>query len=309
LQVLFAYQYRESFLDFPAKISFISGQPVKLVNLNPIMMILKNKNAIIYGAGGSIGGTVAKALANAGARVFLTGRHLSSVKKIADEIVALGGVAEAAEVDAMNEEAISSYINKVIQEAGTIDISFNAIDFQVIQGMPLTDMNMADFVRPVTIAMQTQFLTCTAAARVMMKQGSGVILSLTATPAAVAYPGVAGFGPACCAIEAFSRNLASETGVHGVRVVNIRSAGSPDSMVFKEAIISNPEEMKLVLGKMEADTMLKELPAMADIANTAVFLSSDMASKITGVTLDVTSGTTAGLNYRSSSLSFNKNGE
>jgi 3-oxoacyl-[acyl-carrier protein] reductase len=160
------------------------------------------------------------------------------------------------------------------------------------------DIAAEDFVRPVTIAMQTQFLTATAAARVMMKQGSGVILSLTATPGGIGYPLTGGFAPACCAIESFSRNLASELGIYGIRVVNIRSAGSPDSKVFKDAIAGNPEGMKPIIQSMEADTMLKKLPLMADIANVAVFLSSDLAGKITGVTIDVTAGTTAGLNYR-----------
>jgi enoyl-[acyl-carrier-protein] reductase (NADH) len=81
-------------------------------------------------------------------------------------------------------------------------------------------------------------------------------------------------------------------------VANIRSGGSPDSRVFKEALALDPEAMKAVLGKMEEDTMLKNLPLMADIANVAVFLSSEMAAKITGVTIDVTSGTTAALNYK-----------
>lgn len=260
--------------------------------------MLDNKNAIIYGAGGSIGTAVAKAFADAGARLFLTGHHFDKVKKVADEIITSGGKAEAAKVDAMDEKAIGNYINDVINRAGTVDISFNLIDLQVVQNLPLVDMTMADFVRPVAIAMQSHFLTGTAAARVMMKQGSGVILTLTATPGAIAYPGVAGFGPACSAMETLSRNLASETGPYGVRVVNIRSGGSPDSQVFKNAIESIPDEMKIILGKMEADTMLKSLPLMADIANTAVFLSSPLAGKITGVTIDVTCGTTAGLNYR-----------
>jgi len=269
-------------------------------------MLLRNKNAIIYAAGGSLGSTIAKALASAGARVFLTGKHLAAVKQLADELIALGGNAEAAEVDAMDEKAIHDHLDKVVAQAGTVDISFNLIDLQVIQGMPLTDMAMADFIRPVTIAMQSHFLTATAAARVMMKQGTGVILSLTATPGAVAYPGVAGFGPACSAIECFYKNLAAEAGAYGVRAVNIRSAGSPDSAVFKNAIASNPGEMEHVIHQMEADTMLKSLPLMADIANTAVFLASDMAGKITGVTIDVTCGTTAGLNYKAIERSGNK---
>lgn len=261
-------------------------------------MMLQNKNAVIYGAGGSLGGAIAKAFADAGAKVFLTGRNLDSVQKIADEIVAAGGKAEAAVVDAMDEKAIQQHLDKMVSTAGTIDISFNLIDLQVVQNAPLTAMTMEDFTRPVNIAMQSHFLTDIAAARIMMKQRSGVILSLTATPGGVAYPGVAGFGPACSAMETLSKNLASEIGVYGVRVVNIRSGGSPDSGVFKKAIANMPEEMKIVLRGMEADTMLKTMPLMADIANTAVFLASDMAGKITGVTIDVTCGTTAGLNYR-----------
>jgi len=261
-------------------------------------MMLQNKNAVIYGAGGSLGSAVAKALAKAGAKVFLSGRHLDKVQKVADEIIASGGQAEAGQVDALNENEINTYVQSVAQKAKTIDISFSAIDFQVVQNIPLIDMKTEDFVRPITLTMQNHFLTARAAAHVMIKQGSGVILSLTATPGGIGYPYTGGFATACCALESFSRNLASEIGVYGVRAVNIRSGGSPDSRTFVEAAESYPEVMQKVLKNLRADTMLKKLPLMNDIANVAVFLSSDMADKITGVTIDVTSGTTAGFNYK-----------
>ncbi|HEX9510058.1 MAG TPA: SDR family oxidoreductase [Puia sp.] len=264
-------------------------------------MILQNRNAIIYGAGGSMGGAVAKALAGAGAHVFLTGRNLSSVRKVADAILFAGGSAEVAQVDALDEKAINSHMDAVVQSAGTVHISFNAVGIDVIQNIPLVDIPMDDFIRPITLTMQTRFLTAKAAGKVMMKQGSGIILSLTATPGGIGYPFTGGFAPACCAVESLSRNLASELGVYGIRVVNIRSGGSPDSKVFKEAIDSDPAGMESIIRKMEGDTMLKKLPLMADIANAAVFLASDMSGKITGVTIDVTCGTTAGLNYRARS--------
>ncbi|MNY36880.1 2,3-dihydro-2,3-dihydroxybenzoate dehydrogenase [compost metagenome] len=113
-----------------------------------------------------------------------------------------------------------------------------------------------------------------------------------------------GFGPACCAVESFSRNLAAELGPYGVRAVNIRSAGSPDSRPFKEALESPTEEVKDFFEKLAGDTMLKQLPMMEDIANTAVFLASDLAGKITGVTIDVTAGTTAALNYKVTEIPF-----
>jgi 3-oxoacyl-[acyl-carrier protein] reductase len=261
-------------------------------------MLLQYKNAIIYGAGGSLGGAVAKALAAAGARVFLTGRNLSPLQIVADEIIASGGSAEVVIVDAMDEHAINAHIAGVAQRAGSVDISFNAIHLQDVQSIPLVNMAMADFVRPVNIGIQTHFLTATAAGRVMMKQQSGVILTLTATPAGIAYPLTGGFGVACAAIENFSRLLATELGPYGVRVVNVRSGGSPDSKFFIDALTQNPEVVAPILRKMEEDTMLKKLPPMADIANTMVFLASDMAGSITGGTIDTTCGTTAGLNYK-----------
>jgi len=270
-------------------------------------MILQNKNAIIYGAGGSLGGAVAKAFAKAGAKVFLTGRNLNTVKKCANEILADGGIAEVDVVDALDEAAINDHINKVVQKVGHIDITFNAIGIDVKQNIPLVDMSMEDYVTPITLNMQTQFLTAIAAAKQMMKQGSGVILSLTATPGGIGYPLTGGFAAACCAKESFCRNLASELGIYGVRVINIRSAGSPDSKIFKEAIDNFPDVMETVLQKMKSDTMLKKLPLMADIANTATFLASDLAGKITGVTIDVTCGTTAALNYRVSPEAIDQN--
>lgn len=264
-----------------------------------IDMLLRNKNAIIYGGGGSLGGAVAKALAAAGAKVFLTGRTLPPLQIVAGEINALGGLAEVAQVNAFDADAINHHLAAVLQSAGSLDISFNAVGVDAKQGVPLVDLSADDFVEPVSATLRTRFLTATAAGRVMAEQGSGVILFLTATPGGIGYPYTGGFAAACCAVESFSNNLASEVGLYGVRVINIRSGGSPDSRVFADAIKDRPEVMATVLKQMKADTMLKKLPLMADIANTAVFLASDLAANITGVTIDVTGGTTAALNYRS----------
>lgn len=263
-------------------------------------MNLKNKNAVIYGGGGSLGGAVAKALAREGVKVFLTGRTLDPLQKLANEIRSSGGSAEFYQVDAFNEENVKKTIQSIVEKAGSLDISFTAIDLQPVQNIPLTEMNTEDFVRPVSLAMYSHFITSIHAARQMIKQGSGVILTLTATPGGIGYPFTGGFAPACTAIETLSQNLASEVGKHGVRVVNIRSAGSPDSKTFVDALNQNREVVEPILKTMEGDTMLKRLPPMEDIANVAVFLASSGANSITGVTVDVTAGTTAALNYKAS---------
>ncbi|MGO4292022.1 SDR family NAD(P)-dependent oxidoreductase [Chitinophaga sp. RAB17] len=268
------------------------------------MILLQHKTAIVYGVSDSLGGAVARAFARAGAHVFLTGHRLAPVQKVADEIIAAGGLAEVAVVDALDQQAVNAHLDMVVAKTGSVDISFNLIGIEAKQNIPLLDMNPDDFVHPVKTAMRTHFITATAAGKQMSKQRSGAILTLTATPGGIGYPLVGGFGPACCAIESFVKGLASELGPNGVRVVNIRSAGSPDSHPFLDAINSGAPEVPAFLEKLKDDTMLKALPLMADIANTAVFLASEMAGKITGVTIDVTAGTTAALNYKMMTIPF-----
>jgi NADP-dependent 3-hydroxy acid dehydrogenase YdfG len=82
-------------------------------------MMLQNKVAVIYGAGGAIGGAVARAFASEGARVFLTGRKQAFVEAIAKEIVSAGGSAEAAEVDALDEQAVDKHLQVRDWSGGT----------------------------------------------------------------------------------------------------------------------------------------------------------------------------------------------
>jgi 3-oxoacyl-[acyl-carrier protein] reductase len=268
-------------------------------------MILQNKIAVIYGAGGSLGGAVSKALAAAGARVFLTGHRIESVQRVAKVIGGAGGKAEVDVVDGFDEAGVAAHLEKVRRVAGKVDISFNAVDVAVKQNAPLTEFAIDEYVEPIMRTARTRFLTAQAAAKVMISQGSGVILSLTATPGGIGYPYTGGFAAANAVMESLTTNLAAEIGVYGVRMVNIRSGGSPDSAVFREAIAKFPADMGKILKSMEEDTMLRRLPPMADIANTAVFLASDLAASITGVTVDVTAGTTAALNHRAKKTTFN----
>lgn len=97
-------------------------------------MLLRDKVAVIYGAGGRIGGTVARTFAREGAKVFLSGRNAAPVEAVEKDIVAAGGKAEAAKVDALDEDAIEHHATSVIQKAGRIDVVFNAIGFTVVQG-------------------------------------------------------------------------------------------------------------------------------------------------------------------------------
>lgn len=267
-------------------------------------MLLKNKVAVIFAGGGSLGGAIARAMAQAGAKIFLSNDHTESIEQLAKDIASTGGEAEVARVDALNENEVNNYVMGIVRKAEKIDISLNLIKTEDLQGIPLVDLSFNDFVRPVRRVMESHFLTGTAVGRVMMKQGSGVILSLTATPGGIGYPTAGGFGPACSVIEKISLGLASELGSYGVRVVNVRSAGSPDSQVFKDAIALGGSKAGAFIKKIEDDTMLKKMPMMHEIANVFVFLASEMAAGITGVTVDVTCGTTTALNYKAPGIAF-----
>ena len=257
-------------------------------------MLLENKNAVVYGAGGAVGSAVARAFAREGAKVFLAGRTLAKVETVAQEISATTGIADAAQVDALDEQAIEKHMDKVVEKAGGIDILFNAIGMQDVQGQPLVEMPLEDFTRPITIATRTQFLTARAVARHMVRQGSGVILTITAGPARRAVPYVGGFDVACAAIEGLWRSFAAELGSYGIRLVVIGSAGSPDTPDVQETLKlharATGKSLEEVLADSGSETLLGRLPSVTEVANVATLMASDYASAMTGVIANVTCG-------------------
>jgi 3-oxoacyl-[acyl-carrier protein] reductase len=184
-------------------------------------MLLENKVAVIYGAGGAIGGTVARDFVHEGAKVFLAGRTLEKLDAVATEISAAGGAAETARVVALDEQAVQQHVDAVVEKAGGIDISFNAIWIRGdLQGTPLIEMPVEDFTLPTMTGITTHFLTATAAARQMIKKGSGVILTLSSSSAALSgrdrrFHLTGGFSTACAAVEGLSRSLAGGSGRTG----------------------------------------------------------------------------------------------
>jgi 3-oxoacyl-[acyl-carrier protein] reductase len=255
-------------------------------------MLLEHKKAVIYGAGGAIGGAVAGAFAREGATVFLAGRTRARVEAIAREIAAAGGVAEAAAVDALDETAVEQHIDEVASRADGIDILFNAIGMDDVQGRLLVDMSAEEVAQPVIKATRTQFLTARAAARRMIQQGSGVILSITVAPTPVPHHG--GYGVACAAVEGLWRSLAAELGPHGVRLVILRSAGSPDAPDIKQTFERHARAAGVsaeeFLAQASSGTLLGRLPLLSEVAEAAVIMASDRASAMTGVMANVTCG-------------------
>lgn len=259
-------------------------------------MLLTHKTAVVYGAAGKLGSAVASAFSREGARVFLAGRTLTSVQRVADEIIATGGVAEAAEVDALDKAAIERHLDAVIARAGAPDIVLNAIGIRGdLQGTPLVDMTLENFTTPVLTGITTHFLTATAAARHMAMRGSGVILTLSASSAGLsgrdqAFHSTGGFGVACSAIESLSRTLAGQLGPKGIRVVCLRSDAIPETWTWPVDSEKDRQEYDRFKTYMEQGTVLGRLPVLREVADAAVFAASDRASAMTGTIMNLTCG-------------------
>lgn len=244
-------------------------------------MLLENKTAIVYGAAGAIGGAVARAYAREGAQVFLAGRTLATLDQVADDIRSRGGVAETAQVDALDKASVDAHADLVAKAAGRIDVSFNAVAVNVRQGIALTDFPLDDFMGPINGLCRTNFLTATAAARHMTAQGSGVIVLLSATSVKETRHEMGGFALANAAIEALMRSLAGEIGRKGVRVVGMRSNFTPETY---------PPATAEDVAPLIRDSLLGRLPKLRELADSAAFLASDGAGAMTGATLNLSCG-------------------
>jgi NAD(P)-dependent dehydrogenase (short-subunit alcohol dehydrogenase family) len=262
-------------------------------------VLLEKKNAIVYGASGAIGSAVAQAFAAEGAHVFLTGRTREALAMVAEKIRASGGAADVATVDAMDADAVEAHADAVVREAGSLDISFNAISLPQtgIQGTRIVDLSPGGFDLPMATYPKANFLTARAAARRMTGQGSGVIVTITASPSRTAVPLMGGMAPAWAAIEALSRGLAAELGPYGVRVVCLNAAGMPETPQLSEVYGLHADAYGISRDAFEARmadlTLRKRLPTVAEIADVAAFVASDRAAAITGTVTNLTGGLVA----------------
>jgi NAD(P)-dependent dehydrogenase (short-subunit alcohol dehydrogenase family) len=259
-------------------------------------MMLKDKVAVIYGAGGAIGGAVARAFASEGANLFLSGRYLAPVKVVANDVVSAGGSADAAEVDALDEQAVGQHLQSMIDKAGRVDISFNAVGIPdtKILGVPLVELDVEQFSLPIATYTRSYFLTARLAARHMVRNKSGVIMTVTALHSRTGIPLVGGYGPAMAAKEALTRELSAELAPQGIRVVGLRPQGMPETRTIKEAFEPRAEATGMTWEQWQellaSRTHARRLMTLEEMANMAVFMASDKASGMTGTTVNLTMG-------------------
>jgi len=261
------------------------------------MNILQQKHAVVFGAGGSIGSAVAKEFSAEGAEVFLAGRTKSNIEEVAKQIATAGGRARTAVIDALDDAAVNDYIDGIVNQAGRIDVLFNAtgpLAKEYGAGKHAADLTVEEVMVPLTTIVKSNFITAHAATRHMIKQRSGVIIFLTGSTARGHVEGGISIGVTFGAIETLMENLAFEIGPSGVRAVCIRTTANTDSRAIQGVMEFMTSQMNITkqqaVAQIASFNFLKTPASIADTAKLAAFLASDQARLMTGTVVNCSAG-------------------
>lgn len=255
--------------------------------------LLQQKNAVIFGAGGSIGAAVAKEFALQGARVYLAGRAGASLDAVTKQIVATGGKAESTVIDTLDDTAVSQYMNEVARRAGRIDVAVDLAGPRAREygnGKNALDLSVDEFMIPMGAMVRSRFITARAAARHMAEQHAGVIIFVTGSPVRPHVPGATAIGAAFAAMENLTMNLAFELSPLGVRVVCLRTLANFDSRSIQDTIALKEVYKDQAKARFEQSNFLRTLCTVQDTANAAVLIASDRARMLTGTVVNATAG-------------------
>ncbi|HYE86499.1 MAG TPA: SDR family oxidoreductase [Vicinamibacterales bacterium] len=256
--------------------------------------LLAGKVALVFGAGGAVGGAVGTAFAAEGARTYLSGRRRESVARTA-EASPKGSDVAVHEVDATDEAAVTAYVDGVHRAAGRIDVVFNAVGSTGhTRVVPSTILPLDAFMGYMSTMVRSQFLTARVAARHMLAARTGVVIFLGATPARGIVPQLAGPSTGHAAVEGMTRCLATEWGPHGIRVVAVRAGGMQETRNIGEVLGQFAALQGISVDAMRQMTnekaLLRRTPTLRETAAIATFLASDRASSITGAIINASCG-------------------
>jgi NAD(P)-dependent dehydrogenase (short-subunit alcohol dehydrogenase family) len=257
-------------------------------------MLLKDKTALVYGGSGAVGGAVAKAYARQGAHVVLAARNRGPLDVVAEDIRSGGGTVDVTLVDARDPASIAAHLDELTGRLGPVQIMFNGIYWDDVQGSHMSEMGYDAVMAPVIGGMRTWFHTGTIVSRHMAEHGGGVIVGITANVGRVTMANVGGFGIACAAVENFLRQLGQEVGKQGVRVCWVRSPGSPDAPGVRDAWMQHAAAVGKTFDELSEEwgsgVPLGRVTALAQVADAVVLLSSDLAAGMTATFANATGG-------------------
>lgn len=245
------------------------------------MALLKDKIAVVTGAGRGLGASMAKGLAAEGAKVIVSDIDATIANATADAIKKAGGQAWGEQLDVSDRAAVMAFADRIVKQHGTVHILVN--NAGIFPKVNLGDDNFVDaWDKVISVNLNGPFNTTVAFIPALKKQG-GSIINTTSIAAFIAPRSSAGYGAAKAGLASLTRYMARELAPFGIRV----NAVAPGTMITDMTAASRGSEtgakhlVRVPMGRFgEADEM----------AGPVVFLASDMASYVTGITIPVDGG-------------------
>ena len=247
--------------------------------------LLEGKVALLVGASRGIGAVTAKVLARAGAKVMLAARDGSALEAVVGEIRSEGHEARFVTVDVGDESSVEHLVKRVLDDFGRLDVAFNnATDGSIPQA--LADMDADDFDRAIRTNIRGTFLGMKHQIPAMLASGGGSIINMASLAGVQGVANLAGYVAGKAGIIALTKVAALDYADRGVRV-NVLAPG-PILTHHLEAA-GEPAQRQAALA-----TPMQRVGASEEVANAVLWLGSDKSSFVTGVTLPIDGGQSAG---------------
>jgi meso-butanediol dehydrogenase/(S,S)-butanediol dehydrogenase/diacetyl reductase len=245
----------------------------------------EGKVAIVTGGSLGIGRSCALQLAAEGATVIACARRKPKLEELAARIEAAGGVCKAVELDVNDLDGFAALINQTFAEYGRLDVLVN--NAPSVKGGMVVDMNIDDWRSNFTASVDSVFIGCREAMRIMQKQGSGSIINVSSVSSLRAGMAAGAYSASKAAVNQFTACAAMEAAPYNVRL-NVVAPGSTLTPGMEAATRKDTVIQDAVAGSIP----MQRHGTSEEMAEAICFLASDQASFITGVILPVDGGKT-----------------
>ena len=256
---------------------------------------LKGKIAIVFGAGSvgpgwGNGKATAALFARNGARVVCVDINRTAADETAEIILGEGGRASAHACDATDSRAVAELVADVVNAHGRIDVLHNNVGYATMGG-PI-ELDEAAWQRTFDLNVKSCFITCKHVLPHMLAQKSGAIVNVSSV-AAIRYTGYpyTAYYAAKAAVNNFTMGLALQYARDGIRVNAVMPGLMNTPLIFQQISGQYADEAEMVAAR-DAACPTGRMGTAWDIAHAALFLASDEAAYITGVSLPVDGGLT-----------------